>query len=205
MNEQDWDKGLEIFDAVYGPGASGMTTPFKHKRFNQEIVGNQFANLWGDPAMSIREKRLMVLGATAMLGRADLVEIQMTGALINGEFTDEQLDLIPHFLLISSAPPLTWMRCAGRSRAIWRTNWRTTGDNVIEGRHIDLADNGWQQATGTTLAAADSSKGRRATADDGGGQRQRWQWRKQAEGCGWSPAEEGSTRRAAADDSGSTL
>ena len=69
MNEQDWDKGLEIFEAVYVPGASGMTTPFKHKRFNQEIVGNQFANLWGDPAMSIREKRLMVLGATAMLPR----------------------------------------------------------------------------------------------------------------------------------------
>jgi hypothetical protein len=114
-------------------------------------------------------------------------------------------DLIPHSLRISSAPPLAWMRCSGRSRAIWRTNWRTTGDNVIEGRHIDLADNGWQQATGTTLAAADSSKGRRATADDGGEQRQRWQWRKQEEGCGWSPAEEGSARRAAADDSGSAL
>jgi 4-carboxymuconolactone decarboxylase len=99
MKEQDWDKGLEIFDAVYGPGASAMTTPFKHKRFNQEIVGNQFANLWGDPAMSIRDKRLMVLGASAMLGRADLIEIQMMGALTNGEFTDDQLDLIPHFLL----------------------------------------------------------------------------------------------------------
>ena len=62
MNEQDWDKGIEVFEAVYGPGSSAMTTPYKDRRFNQEIVGNQFANLWGDPAMSIREKRLMVLG-----------------------------------------------------------------------------------------------------------------------------------------------
>ena len=99
MNEQDWDKGIEVFEAVYGPGSSAMTTPYKDRRFNQEIVGNQFANLWGDPAMSIREKRLMVLGATAMLGRQDLVEIQMTGALTNGEFTDEQLEQIPLFLL----------------------------------------------------------------------------------------------------------
>lgn len=99
MSGQDWEEGLEIFDQVYGPGSSAMMTPYKDNRFNQEIVGNQFANLWGDPAMTIREKRLLVLGATAMLGRADLIEIQMTGALINGEFTDEQLDLLPHFLL----------------------------------------------------------------------------------------------------------
>ena len=112
MSEQDWDKGLEVFDAVYGPGASAMTTPYKDNRFNQEIVGNQFAKLWGDPAMTIREKRLMTLGATSMLGRADLIEIQMTGALINGEFTDEQLELIPHFLLFYAG--------AGNTTALFR-------------------------------------------------------------------------------------
>ena len=99
MNETNWEKGLEVFDAVYGPGTSDMVKPFKDTPFNQEIVGNQFANLWGNPAFSIREKRLMVLGATAMLGRQDLVEIQMVGALVNGEFTDEQLEQIPLFLL----------------------------------------------------------------------------------------------------------
>jgi len=41
----------------------------------------------------------MVLGATTMLGRADLIEIQMTGALVNGEFTEEQLEQIPLFML----------------------------------------------------------------------------------------------------------
>ena len=112
MSGQDWDKGIEIFDQVYGPGSSAMMAPYENNRFNQEIVGNQFANLWGDPAMTIREKRLLVLGATAMLGRADLVEIQMTGALINGEFTDEQIDLIPHFLLFYAG--------AGNTSALFR-------------------------------------------------------------------------------------
>jgi 4-carboxymuconolactone decarboxylase len=99
MTEKNWEKGLDVFDAVYGPGASEMVKPFKDSPFNQEIVGNQFANLWGNEAFTIREKRLMVLGATAMLGRQDLVEIQMTGALVNGEFTDEQLEQIPLFML----------------------------------------------------------------------------------------------------------
>ncbi|KMS53072.1 carboxymuconolactone decarboxylase family protein [Sphingobium cupriresistens] len=99
VDEAQWQKGLEVFDKVYGPGTSAMTLPFRDSAFNQEIVGNQFANLWASDILSMREKRLLVLGATAMLGRADLVEIQMNGALINGEFTDEELDFMPLFIL----------------------------------------------------------------------------------------------------------
>ena len=112
MTDEEWDKGLEVFDAVYGPGSSAMVTGYKDRPFNQEIVANQFGKLWGSPAMSIRDKRLMVLGATAMLGRADLVEIQMTGALTNEEFTDEQLDFIPLFLLFYAG--------AGNTTAVFR-------------------------------------------------------------------------------------
>ncbi len=36
----------------------------------------------------------MVLGATAMLGRADLIEVQVRGALINGELTEDELEEI---------------------------------------------------------------------------------------------------------------
>ncbi|MBB3981966.1 4-carboxymuconolactone decarboxylase [Sphingobium fontiphilum] len=99
IDEAQWQKGLEVFDQVYGPGSSEMTLPYRDSAFNQEIVGNQFANLWGSDILSMREKRLLVLGVTAMLGRTDLVEIQMNGALINGEFTDEELDFMPLFLL----------------------------------------------------------------------------------------------------------
>ncbi len=99
MTEEQWQKGLDTVDAVYGPGFSKMMEPLKDNRFNQEIVANQFGNLWADPALSTRDKRLMVLGATTMLGRADLIEIQMTGALINEEFTPEALGLMPLFML----------------------------------------------------------------------------------------------------------
>ena len=99
IGEEQWQKGLEVFDKGYGPGSSEMTLPYRESSFNQEIVGNQFANLWASDIFSMREKRLLVLGATAMLGRADLVEIQMNGALINEEFTDEELDFLPLFLL----------------------------------------------------------------------------------------------------------
>lgn len=111
-NEENWKRGRETVDAVYGDGFSEMMEPYKDNRFNQEIVNNQFGNLWADPALTIREKRLMVLGLTTMLGRADLIETQMTGALLNDEFTDEQLALIPHFLLFYAG--------AGNTSALFR-------------------------------------------------------------------------------------
>src|SRR3546814_5838680 len=76
-----------------------MGKPFKDSPSDQEIVANHCGNLWGNEELTIREKRLMVLGATTMLGRADLIEIQMKGALANGEFTEAQLLQIPLFML----------------------------------------------------------------------------------------------------------
>ncbi|MDT0509618.1 hypothetical protein [Novosphingobium sp. MMS21-SN21R] len=111
-NEDAWKQGCETVDAVYGPGYSEMMQPYKDHRFNQEIVNNQFGNLWADPALTIREKRLMVLGLTTMLGRPDLIETQMTGALLNDEFTPEQLEFIPHFLLFYAG--------AGNASALFR-------------------------------------------------------------------------------------
>ncbi|WP_068070450.1 carboxymuconolactone decarboxylase family protein [Novosphingobium lentum] len=111
-NDEAWTQGREAVDAVYGAGFSEMMEPYKGNRFNQEIVTNQFRNLWADPALTIREKRLMVLGLTTMLGRADLIETQVTGALLNDEFTDDQLELIPHFLLFYAG--------AGNASALFR-------------------------------------------------------------------------------------
>lgn len=110
--DEKWKKGCEIVDAVYGPGYSSMMQPYKGHRFNREIVDNQFGNLWADPAFTIREKRLMVLGLTTMLGRPDLIETQVTGALLNDELTMEQLEFIPHFLLFYAG--------AGNASALFR-------------------------------------------------------------------------------------
>jgi 4-carboxymuconolactone decarboxylase len=94
-----WNEGLKVVEAVYGPGSSEMMKGQEGSPFVTEVVTNQFGKTWADPTLSMRDKRLMVLGATAMMGRPELVEIQMTGALINGEFTDDQLDQIPLFLM----------------------------------------------------------------------------------------------------------
>ena len=57
-----------------------------------ETVENLFANVWAAPHLSMRDKRLLVIGATTMLGRADLLEVQIAGAIANKEITDEQFE-----------------------------------------------------------------------------------------------------------------
>ena len=110
--EEKWADGLKVVEAVYGPGSSSLMKGQESSPFVTEIVGRQFGDLWADPAFSIRDKRLLVLGATTMLGRADLIEIQMLGALINGEFTEEQLKQLPLFMLFYAG--------AGNTTALFR-------------------------------------------------------------------------------------
>lgn len=64
-----------------------------------DMVEHLFGEIWARPHLTLRDRRLLALGATAMLGRADLLEVQLRGAMKNGELTDEQLREIELFLL----------------------------------------------------------------------------------------------------------
>jgi 4-carboxymuconolactone decarboxylase len=85
-------RGLEMMDRVYGPGVSEMARPGSEVPFISETIRHQFAEIWSRPHLSIRDRRLLVIGATAMLGREDLIEVQVLGALRNKELDEDQLE-----------------------------------------------------------------------------------------------------------------
>ncbi len=101
-NKEKWNKGLEIVDAVYGPTSQSMMAGMNEIPFVAETVEHVFADIWARPALSMRDKRLLVIGATAMLGRPDLIEVQVAGAIVNGELTEEQLADLPLLMLFYS-------------------------------------------------------------------------------------------------------
>ncbi|GGL11676.1 NAD(P)-binding domain-containing protein [Nocardia jinanensis] len=84
------DRGLAMMDAVYGPDF-GQNLPDSASPFTDTTVEHLFAEVWTRPGLDIRDRRLLVLGATAALGRPDLVQIQVRGALANHELTPDQL------------------------------------------------------------------------------------------------------------------
>ncbi len=83
--------GLDTMAQVYGPQVAAMM-PDERNATLTDTIDHLFGEIWSRPGMSIRDRRLLVIGATAMTGRADLIEIQVRGALLNGELTPEQLD-----------------------------------------------------------------------------------------------------------------
>jgi 4-carboxymuconolactone decarboxylase len=82
--------GLKTMDAVYGPGFSA-TMPEVSNPMLEDTIDHLFGEIWSRPGLSIRDRRLLVIGATAALGRADLIEIQARGALQNDELSPGEL------------------------------------------------------------------------------------------------------------------
>lgn len=84
------ERGLAVMDAVYGEGLR-QSMPEVSTPFTDTTAEHLFGEVWTRPGLSIRERRLLVLGATAALGRADLVQIQVRGALAARDMTPDQL------------------------------------------------------------------------------------------------------------------
>ncbi|GAA0431176.1 NAD(P)-binding domain-containing protein [Leifsonia naganoensis] len=91
------ERGLVTMDRVYGDGFSAQIPQPITVPSIVDTVDKLFADVWARPYLTLRDRRLLTLGATAMLGRADLIETQLRGALANGEFTTDQLrELVLH-------------------------------------------------------------------------------------------------------------
>lgn len=106
------ERGLAMMDAVYGPGVAEQTSAIADAPFPGETIRHLFAEIWSRPQLSIRDRRLLVIGATAMMGRADLIETQVKGALVNNELSDAELEEIALHLAFYAG----W----GNTTATWR-------------------------------------------------------------------------------------
>ena len=94
MTEDIRRQGLDMMKQVYGwdmpadlPGDFYATT-----------VDHLFAKIWSRPGLSIRDRRLLLLGAVTAQGAHDIAEIQIESALNNGELDADQLREVSLFL-----------------------------------------------------------------------------------------------------------
>lgn len=81
-------KGLDKFNEVYG--GTLPAPPAGTMAFFDVMLEQLFGEIWTRPALSQRDRRLLVMGAIAALGERDAFGIQVRSALENGELTAEQ-------------------------------------------------------------------------------------------------------------------
>ncbi|WP_068272156.1 carboxymuconolactone decarboxylase family protein [Aldersonia kunmingensis] len=92
LPEDARERGLVMMDRVYGPGYHKLVPPEAESFPSaEETVKQLFGQIWSRPGLPLRDRRLVVMGATAMLGRADLLETQVRGALLSGDLNADEL------------------------------------------------------------------------------------------------------------------
>ena len=97
MNQYDRGKGLEKFDQVYC-GDLGALPPAGASPYIDFMLETLFGVLWQDTTLSIRERRLLLIGVLAAQGEESTLTIQLRSALKRGELSTPQLQALATFL-----------------------------------------------------------------------------------------------------------
>ena len=86
-------KGLEKMNEVYG-----WEMPDMPGEYFALTVDHLFGTIWSRPGLSMRDRRMMLLGVLAAQGMDELLEVQGNAILHNEEMTREELREIAIFL-----------------------------------------------------------------------------------------------------------
>jgi 4-carboxymuconolactone decarboxylase len=84
-----YDRGAEMLEKVYAGDVSAP--PRGAMAFSDLMIENLFGEVWTREVLSIRDRRLILLGVIGALGEKDTFAIQAKATLKNKELTPEQL------------------------------------------------------------------------------------------------------------------
>jgi 4-carboxymuconolactone decarboxylase len=87
------ERGLEKMREVYG-----WNLPVVEGAFTELTVDHLFAEIWSRDVLSIRDRRLLLIGLLVGYGLDDVVELQLESALKLEEATPDELREIVIFL-----------------------------------------------------------------------------------------------------------
>ena len=88
-------RGLEMMGKVYGWGEVGDAP---HDEFFGMTADHLFGDIWTRPGLSMRDRRLMLIGLVAGQGLDDVLSMQIPAALGNGELSSHDLREVVIFL-----------------------------------------------------------------------------------------------------------
>jgi 4-carboxymuconolactone decarboxylase len=121
-----WQAGLDQMAEVYGddlgfPGPDDDIGPGSRPYVETTVV-QLFGDVWSRPGLSVRDRRLLVMGVTAAFGQVEPAVTQMYGALVNEELTPDELgEAVLQLAFYAGWPNGRAMRTAAE-RAIDRYN-----------------------------------------------------------------------------------
>lgn len=88
-DETAYERGVRKITEVYDGNVTAM--PEGTMAFNDVMMKSLFAEVWDRDVLSIRDRRLLIMGVIAANGATDVWKIQATAALGRGELTPDEL------------------------------------------------------------------------------------------------------------------
>jgi 4-carboxymuconolactone decarboxylase len=82
------ERGLEMIQEVY---AGDVVTPGEGHTFSDIMLEQLFAEIWPRDILSMRDKRILLLGIIAEKGEASTFKIQAKASLKRGEMTPKEV------------------------------------------------------------------------------------------------------------------
>lgn len=95
-DDKRWELGIETFKKVYGDVIPAP--PKEAGDFGKICIEQQFAEVWSRDVMSMRDRRLALLGVLIALGEEGPFRIHAESALANREITPKELNEVVIFL-----------------------------------------------------------------------------------------------------------
>ncbi len=88
-NSERWKKGEETIKDVYAGDV--VTAPEGAYAFSDIMLETLFAEIWTRDILSMRDKRILLLGMIAAQGQPDTFKIQAKASIKRGEMTPEEI------------------------------------------------------------------------------------------------------------------
>ncbi len=114
-DEERRARGEKMFNEVYG-GIVAVPPEATDSPFIDIMMRHIFGDVWARDVMSVRDRRLLLIGAISALGEGMVLEIQLRAALRNKELTVEQVNEI----LVMLASYIGYPRATNLQAAIMR-------------------------------------------------------------------------------------
>lgn len=93
MTDDRRTAGIEMMKKVYGWDAGEPNGDFV-----EQTIDHLFGEIWARETLSVRERRMLLIGLLVAQGADDVVELQLDAAMRIGEMTAEELREIVIFL-----------------------------------------------------------------------------------------------------------
>ncbi len=106
-DKSDYERGVEMLQEVYAGDVAAL--PEGSMAFYDVMMRSLFKEVWERDVLTIRDRRLVLMGVIATQGQSDIFKIQAKAALARGELTADELREV----LIILAPYAGYPNTAG--------------------------------------------------------------------------------------------